>query len=329
MLLDLAGTALLFLVGLGMSAFFSGSETAFYRLSTVRLTIDANAGDRAARRLLRFTQRPGQFVATTLVGNNVANYLVSAATGLAVGMFVSAGGGFAEVAATWLVTPIVFVGGELLPKNLCYLAPGYFLRRGLRMFRLFYWVFLPVSFPLAAMSRLLERLTGATAGPVDLVFGRSRLTEVLREGRQAGLLTDAQSRFLTGLLATGADTVAASMTPADRVPGLPEGTNRNALLDHARRHGITEVVLAAADGQWQRYVRVTELALLSRTDLGRPLPQFDQRQTQLDVLLALRTAGEPLGAVLREGRVVGIVNERSLIEQLFRAGRPLALAPAR
>ncbi len=85
LLLELLAAFAIFLIGLGMSFFFSGTETAFYRVSTVRLMIAANAGDKIARRLLDFAHRPGRFVATTLVGNNVANYLVSIGTGLATG----------------------------------------------------------------------------------------------------------------------------------------------------------------------------------------------------------------------------------------------------
>ena len=78
-----AGAAGLFFLGLRLSAFFSGCETGFYRASFLRLTIDAQAGDRIAGRLLWFARNPGYFVATTLVGNNVANYLTTFAIGLA------------------------------------------------------------------------------------------------------------------------------------------------------------------------------------------------------------------------------------------------------
>ncbi len=69
----------LFAVGLLLSAFFSGAETGFYRVTRVRIVLDALAGDRIARGLLWLTNRPYLFVATTLVGNNIANYLTSLA----------------------------------------------------------------------------------------------------------------------------------------------------------------------------------------------------------------------------------------------------------
>lgn len=328
-LLDLLMAAVLFALGLAMSFFFSGSETGFYRISTVRLTIEANAGDRIARRLLRFAHRPGRFVATTLVGNNVANYLVSVGTGLATAEVIESE--FAEVFGTWAVTPVLFVCGELLPKNVCYIAPSWMLRRGSGLFRIFYYLYLPIAFPLALISQLLARFAGAAEGSADLVFGRNRLTQVLSQGRQAGLLTDAQGRFLTGLLSASGDAVVQTMTPADRVFGVTDNVGRSELLEHAERLALTEVVVGPAGqpGQWTHYVRVAEVALSEHAVAVhfRPLPRFDARQARLEVLLALRTAGDTLGAVIRDGRVVGVANERDLVESLFRAGRPIAVAP--
>ena len=70
---------LLFATGVALSAFFSGSETGFYRVTRVRLLLDWLAGDRLARGLLWTTNHPSVFVATALVGNNLANYIASLA----------------------------------------------------------------------------------------------------------------------------------------------------------------------------------------------------------------------------------------------------------
>ena len=72
------------LVGMLLSAFFSGSETGFYRATRLRLVLDAMAGDRVARGLLFLTNHPALFVATALVGNTVASYMISLATVIAI-----------------------------------------------------------------------------------------------------------------------------------------------------------------------------------------------------------------------------------------------------
>ena len=64
----------IFVVSMLLSAFFSGSETGLYRIPRLRLVIDSLSGKTWSRVLLWLTNNPSFFVATTLVGNNVANY---------------------------------------------------------------------------------------------------------------------------------------------------------------------------------------------------------------------------------------------------------------
>ncbi len=69
----------LLLIGVFLSAFFSGSETGFYRASRVRIVIAGLDGDRVSQYLIKLINNPTLFVATSLIGNNVANYLTSLA----------------------------------------------------------------------------------------------------------------------------------------------------------------------------------------------------------------------------------------------------------
>ena len=146
-------------VGLCLSAFFSGSETGFYRVARVRLALDARQGDLVSKLLLWLTNNPSLFVATTLIGNNLANYMLSLA--IVLGTRICFGGQMmAQIVIPILISPIVFVYGELLPKNLFYLAPNRLLRLGGPFFLVCSILFAPVSAILWVLSRLLQALVG-------------------------------------------------------------------------------------------------------------------------------------------------------------------------
>jgi len=127
----------LFAIGLRLSALFSGSETGFYRVSFLRLNIDANEGDPIAKRLCWFAQNPSYFVATTLIGNNLANDLTTIAISMGVAEVFQQSGGSVEIVMTILFTPVIFIFGELVPKNLYYRAPSLLLKRYCRWFDFF------------------------------------------------------------------------------------------------------------------------------------------------------------------------------------------------
>ncbi len=319
---------LIFLVGLWLSAFFSGSETGFYRVSFVRLSIDAHAGDRTAERILWFARHPTAFVATTLVGNNFANFLTTLGISLAVTAAATSNSNTAgwTIATTLFVSPIVFLFGELMPKNLFLRSPQYHLLRNASLFRSFFYLFAPFSFPLILITRCLERLAPPDQQSTTLVLGRKRLVQVLAEGHEQGLLSDVQDRLVNGLLNTAADPVEASLVAQHRVLGLPETSSRDDLLAHARRYGLTEVAIHrdGQPGEWFGCLRVVDLAIRDEplTGLIIELPIVPSDSSRLEALLILNEATAPLGVISGDGQTRGLVSRRQLTEQLVQPQAP-------
>lgn len=327
--LELVAALALFLIGLQLSAFFSGSETGFYRVGFLRLMIDANAGDERAQRLVWYSHNPGLFVATTLVGNNVANYLTTVAIGIALAVLAPHSVWWVEIVATLMLSPVIFLFGELLPKNLYYRAPMTLMRRNIQRFHGFYYLFLPVSVPLIGVTKLFERLSSTRARPLQLAFGRSRLAQVLRAGHRAGLLTETQTRLVNGLMHSSDQSTQQSITPTSRVLGLADYATREQLLEHARKYGLSEIPLhrAGAPNDWYASVRVIDLRISDEpvAALLRPMAEVSAGEGKLTTLLALREAEAKFGRVMADGTCVGILNERGLVEQLF---RPPIVAPS-
>lgn len=313
----------LFIAGCRLSAFFSGSETGFYRVSFLRLSIDAHTGDSTAARLMWFVQHPEYFVATTLVGNNIANYLTTLAIGLGAGAVLDSHGAGAEVTTTLLFAPIVFLFGELMPKSLYFRAPTTLLRRSLRKFDLCYRLFYPVSVPLVWLTRLIERASGMTRHRMDFVLGRHRLIQVLSKGHEHGLLTAEQGQLIHGLLHEATLQPSDLMIPASRIRGVDEGTDRDACLEFARQHGLVHVPVLrrnSAEVTVTGYLRVLDLQLSTQpvSSLLRPVVTLPETATRLEALLALRDASSAM-AVLYDSadRTVGLVTERSLVHHFM------------
>lgn len=323
----------MFVVGLRLSAFFSGSETGFYRLSLPRLGIDAQAGDQRAARLLWFAHRPSQFVATTLVGNNIANYLITMAVANGAVLIAGPGSERIEVLATLAVSPVIFLFGELLPKSVYYRAPLARMRPQLGWLRLFFWLATPASLPLVWMTRVVERLSGVKSPVPELLPGRGRFLQMISHGHREGLLTQTQTAMATGVLALAGESVVDSMIPSDRVLGLSEDASREEVLELARAYRVPVVALhsgpprndgesdAATAPHWCSYVQVAELRLQADSVAlpHHPLPRLPAHTSKLVAFSLLHEQGAVLGAVIDgEGRVLGTISSRGLIEQLYR-----------
>jgi Mg2+/Co2+ transporter CorB len=105
----------LVLVCLAASAFFSAAEMAFIAANRIRLRHMAEQGSRIARGYLEAFQRPEQLLSTAMMGVTIAHVSASAlTTSLLLPWFDRA----AALWATVILTPVMLVVGEILPKAL-------------------------------------------------------------------------------------------------------------------------------------------------------------------------------------------------------------------
>ena len=104
--------AILFL--LILSGFFSGSETALTASSRGQLKSRAEKGDKGAEKALALTEDSERLIGSVLLGNNLVNIL---ATSLATAMFTRVFGESGVALATLVMTLLVLIFAEVLPKT--------------------------------------------------------------------------------------------------------------------------------------------------------------------------------------------------------------------
>ncbi len=107
-------TAIAILALLFSSAFFSGSETALTAVSRGRLRARSDKGDKSAETALAVTEDSERLIGAVLLGNNLVNIL---ATALATVLFTRLFGEGGVAVATIIMTALVLVFAEVLPKT--------------------------------------------------------------------------------------------------------------------------------------------------------------------------------------------------------------------
>lgn len=102
------------LILLGISGFFSGSETALTAASKARINRLAAEGNKAAIKVSKLIEDRERLIGGILLGNNLVNILAAA---LATGLFISLVGEEGIAIATFVMTILILVFAEVLPKT--------------------------------------------------------------------------------------------------------------------------------------------------------------------------------------------------------------------
>src|SRR6478735_9097496 len=103
-----------------LSFFFAGSETALMAFSRARMLRLEKKGNRSAGIVNRLLEQRERLIGALLLGNNAVNI---AASSLATGVLLTWFGTAGVVYATVVMTVIVVVFSEILPKTAAFNAP--------------------------------------------------------------------------------------------------------------------------------------------------------------------------------------------------------------
>ena len=106
------------LAGLLGAAFFCGCETGLYCVNRLRVQLGVQEHDPRLLRLSSLLEDEQGALSVTLIGTNLMEYVATTAVAFLFAELLSMSGADTELYTVLLVTPVVFVFCEVVPKNL-------------------------------------------------------------------------------------------------------------------------------------------------------------------------------------------------------------------
>lgn len=178
---------LIILLCLLFSAFFSGMEIAFVSGDKLHIEVLKKKGNLSGRILAWFTGNQSQFLATMLVGNNIALVLYGIfMAGLLEPIIVSvlpsaiATDVIVLIIQSILSTFLVLLTAEFLPKSLFLINPDFSLRLFAFPMGLVYVLMFPVVFLVVKLSALFIWMFGYRLSDEKPVFGLTDLNNYIK-----------------------------------------------------------------------------------------------------------------------------------------------------
>lgn len=184
---------LIILITILLSAFFSGMEIAFISANKLRLELDKKSDPFSSKILKLVTADSGHYIATMLVGNNIALVIYGIAFASLLGPIFQ---NFIHSESLMLLlqtivsTLIILVFAEFMPKTLFRIFPNTLLNIFALPLALFYFIFYPITrFTIWLTNILLKYFlkTDVKQSSKNIVFGRVDLDEFVSENDVKGL----------------------------------------------------------------------------------------------------------------------------------------------
>lgn len=325
---------LLTIIGIFISACFSGFENGMLRVRRARLKRAVDQGSRTAERMAFFLERPALMLGTILLGNNLANCFTAIffdewvqrvfATQSARDPLLT------SIVASAVLTLVILIFGEVTPKVWFRQHPFYRCQRFVYPIFAFYRATAHIVNGLSTFSFWLERRFAPTmVSSGSSAHAREDFRLTLLESEEAGTISTDARRLLDDALEFHNHRVSDIMTPRERVRTIPATMDLASAVAFAAEHDVSRLPVRDNEtGQWLAIFSVYD-AIFSVNDKRwpheqvldhvRPLTTINATAPIDRVLPLARNNDSPLMAVVDDhGHSIGIVTTENVVDPLFR-----------
>lgn len=245
---------IIILLSLLFSAFFSGMEIAFISSNRLRIEIDKKHKSISSRIISIFTKNPSRYIATMLVGNNLALVIYGIAiAGVLQDPVIQLTGSESDVLVlliqTLISTLLILITAEFLPKTLFRINPN----GALKLFSLPILFFYIVLYPITIFSIALSNFTMKYILKVRIAhepdtpeFGKIDLNHLVKEGHKDQDENEADVKDLKifkNAMELSSLKVRDCMIPRTEIVALEIETPVQQLLDLFTQSGLSRILI--------------------------------------------------------------------------------------
>ena len=300
--------------------FFSAAEMAFIAANRLRLRHMAEEGSKIAARYLEAFSRPERILSTAMMGVTISHIVASSITTV---VLLPKFGGWAWLVATAVITPLMLVFGEIIPKAF---AREWATSLILRLFRPLRWasaLLVPFVFTANLIVSSVLRLFGGPRADTRHFVSREELKALLAMEPGEAEVTTQEAEMIDKIFDLGDTTVREIMVPFVEVAMLPETATTDDAIALVQRRGFSripiyrqrETNIVGVVGAMDILARGGEVARL--TDLMRPPVYVPETKRIDDLLREMQRARNHMAVVVDEyGGSTGVVTLEDILEEI-------------
>ncbi len=316
---------LIIVLMLVLSAFFSGMEIAFVSSNKLHIAIEKQQENFLAKILTKLTQRPSKFIATMLVGNNIALVIYGVYMGDLLMQYVPLEGFTALLVQTVISTLIILLTAEFLPKVFFQIYANNLLKFFAIPAYFFYLIFSWISELVIWISDKVLKLLFKTEGDsVQLTFTKMELGNYISEQMETvekSEEVDSEIQIFQNALDFSDVKAREVMIPRTEIIAVDVYTKPKELAKLFSETGLSKILIYKENiDDILGYVHSFELFKKPKNLKKVLIPVVFVPETMLakDVLNILTKKRKSIAVVIDEyGGTSGILTVEDIIEEIF------------
>lgn len=307
------------------SAFFSGMEIAYVSANKIHLEIEKKQNNFIATILKRITLRPSKFIATMLVGNNIALVIYGLFMGEVLMQWLPLVGFSGLLVHTLISTIVILLTAEFLPKVFFQIYANQLVVILSLPAYIFYLLFSVISELVIWISDFVLRVLFRTPGDdLQLSFSKVELGHYINEQMDSLEVedeVDSEIQIFQNALEFSEVKAREVMIPRTEVVGVDVQTSPRALSERFTETGLSKILVYQENlDNILGYVHSFELfkkpELISQVLM--PVVFIPETMLAKDILQVLTRKRKSIAVVVDEyGGTAGIITVEDIIEELF------------
>lgn len=323
-------TLVVMLVALAFSALFSGLEIAFVSADRLRFEMDAERQTISSKLLGRFFRNPNIYIATMLVGNNIALVIYSTMMAHLIEALLPQGlvvdGFLLILLETFVSTAIVIVVGEFVPKTIFRSNPNGKLNFLAFPAYLIYIILYPISILTTWLSRFLLGLFGVRIDKENTAKAFSKVD--LDYFVQSGLSSDSPNnkvesevQIFQNVLDFSNVKIRDCMVPRNEICAVDKSVSAMELRERFIETGFTKILVYEVNmDHIVGYIHSSELFRYKEdwNEHIQTVPFVPETLAAQKLMKQLMARKKSLAVVVDEfGGTAGIVSLEDIIEEIL------------
>ncbi len=305
------------------AAFFAASEAALIAVSRIRARAMVERGLKRAKAVADLLEDRNRFLTSVLIGNTI---VLLAADSLSTYLFIKLGIPDGALISTILLTAIILLLGEIIPKTIAVSDSERWALRLAPMMHYVAWILTPVANVFLFLTRLLVRPFGIKTTH-HIFVTEDDIRTLVNVGAEQRVIEEQEREMIHSVIEFGDTIVREVMTPRPEMVAVSIDDSARKALDIVISEGYSklpvyreskdDVVGVVHDRELLIALANGKLALTPLSELMRPVAHVPETKKISELLREMQRDKFSLAIVVDEyGGTAGIVTMEDMLEEI-------------